>query len=127
MIILSQQNPFATLTIKVFRTVKKKYFYNITPMSKFDDGLPDYHERTKQSFKASKPLIAELVQFIDRDALPREKYDISFTEGDPNCFGTVKLYSYILIGRILVELGLICAIINYSEPPKAPFTNLTLL
>ena len=97
------------------RTVRKKLIYNIGPLHKFDGGDPDYFDKLKKSFKDGHPLIPELAQFVNREKLPREKYDITFTEGDPDCFGKIKLYSHILIEKILEELGLIAAINSYKR------------
>ena len=35
-----------------YRTSQKKVILSIGPLSRFDDGLPDYVERLKKSFKA---------------------------------------------------------------------------
>ena len=106
---------------KGVRTVRKKYIYNIGPMSKYDDGLPNYHERLKESFKAGKPLIPELLPYVDKEQRPREQYDITFTQGDPDCFGKVKLYSHVLIEKILNELGLVTLINSYKRTTKYDF------
>jgi hypothetical protein len=38
--------------------------------------------------------------------MPREKYVFTYEEGDPACFGNPKLFSHVLIERIIEELGL---------------------
>lgn len=99
------------------RSVRKKCILNIGPLSKFDDGQPDYIERLKQSFKNGSPLIPSLQPFCSSQPV-REKYRIDLSEGDPFCFGHPKLYSHVLIERILEELGLIKFFNNYKQ-----FTN----
>ena len=37
------------------KTVRKKVILNIGPLSKFDDGKPDYVKRLKESFKNGNP------------------------------------------------------------------------
>lgn len=43
------------------RTSQKKLILSIGPLSRFDDGQPDYVARLKKSFKAGNPLIPELL------------------------------------------------------------------
>lgn len=90
---------------KGIKTATKTVVYNIGPLSRFDDGKPDYVTRLKQSFKNGKPIIPELQRFCS-DPLPKEHYDIHFEEGDPDCIGHPKLFSQVLIERILEELGM---------------------
>ena len=54
---------------KGIKTSTKSVVYNIGPLSRFDDGNPDYVERLKQSFKQGKPIIPELQHFCT-DPLP---------------------------------------------------------
>lgn len=105
---------------KGIKTATKTVVYNIGPLSRFDDGQPDYVQRLKESFKNGKPLIPELQQFCS-DPLPKEHYDIHFEEGDPDCFGHPRLFSQILIERILEELGMIGYFRQYKTYTKAQF------
>ncbi len=45
---------------KGIKTATKTVVLNIGPLSRFDDGLPDYVDRLKKSFKAGTPLIPAL-------------------------------------------------------------------
>lgn len=83
----------------------KQVLLNIGPLDRFDDGLPDYLNRLKKSFKAGVPLIPDLEPFCS-STKPAQTYQFSFNEGSPDCFGHPKLFSYILLERILEELGL---------------------
>ena len=78
---------------------------NIGSLEKFDDGQPDYLGRLRRSFKAGQPLIPSLEQYCTGE-IPREKYTFAFEEGSPECAGAPKLYSHLLLERILEELGL---------------------
>jgi len=86
-------------------TTRRTVLLNIGPLDKFDDRQPDYVGRLRRSFKAGQPLIAELEPFCSKE-VPREKYSFSFEEGDTFCFGTPKIFSHLLIERILEELGI---------------------
>lgn len=90
---------------KGIKTSTKKVVLNIGPLSRFDDGLPDYVERLKKSFKAGQPLIPLLSPYCEKVA-PAEIYHFSINEGSPDCFGHPKLFSHLLLERMLAELGL---------------------
>ena len=83
----------------------KKVLLNIGPLDRFDDGLPDYVVRLKKSFKAGSPLIPSLEPYCASGKMA-ETYHLSFSEGSPECFGHPKLFSHVLLERILEELGL---------------------
>lgn len=97
----------------------KKVILNIGPLDRFDDGQPDYLERLKKSFKAGNPLIPSLIPYCSSEK-PAETYHFSIQEGSPSCFGHPKLFSHVLLGRILEELGLNTFFSSYKG-----FTKLT--
>ena len=84
---------------------QKQVVYNIGPLDRFDDGQPDYVERLKKSFKAGNPLIPALLPYCSAGKSV-ETYRFSIREGSPDCFGHPKLFSHLLLERILEELGL---------------------
>ena len=84
---------------------QKKVIKNIGPLDRFDDGQPDYVDRLKKSFKAGNPLIPDLLPYCSISQ-PAETYRFSIREGSPDCFGHPKLFSHLLLERILEELGL---------------------
>ena len=83
----------------------KKVLLNIGPLSRYDDGQPDYLNRLKQSFKAGNPLIPSLRPYCSADRVV-ETYRFAIQEGSPDCFGHPKIFSHLLLERILEELGL---------------------
>ena len=90
---------------KGVKTARKKVVYNIGPLSKFDDGKPNYIERLKKSFKAGNPIISSLEKYCNTENLP-VVHKFTITEGSPDCFGNPKIFSNILLERILEEIGL---------------------
>ena len=84
---------------------QKQVVFNIGPLDRFDDGLPDYVERLKKSFKAGSPLIPALLPYCSKEQ-PAETYRLSIKEGSPDCFGHPRLFSHLLLEKILEELGL---------------------
>lgn len=88
-----------------YKVSQKKVILNIGPFDRYDDGQPDYLERLRRSFKAGDPLIPSLLPYCSTEK-PAETYRFSFSEGSPDCFGHPKLFSHLLLERILEELGL---------------------
>ena len=101
-------------------TCKKKLIYSIGPLSKFDDGKPDYVQRLKDSFKNGSPLIEALKPYCEK-AQPLEHYKLEYTEGDPYLIGNPKLYSHVLIEQIMKEIGLIDLFAHYKSIYKIEF------
>ena len=99
---------------------RKKVLLNVGPVSKFDDGKPDYIKRLKESFKNGNPLIPALLPYVDRKPI-KETYDISFKEGDPDCIGHNKLFSNALIERIMEEIGITTFIGKYKAQTNYEF------
>lgn len=98
----------------------KNVILNIGPLDRFDDGQPHYIERLKKSFKAGNPLIAELKPYCGENHSV-EKYSFSFTQGSPDCFGHPKIFSYILLEKMLEELGLNTFFSSYKAFTKIKF------
>ena len=96
---------------------RKHCIFHIGPLSRFDDGKPDYVKRLKESFKNGNPLIKELLPYVDHKPI-KETYDVSFKEGDPDCIGHNKLFANALIERIMEEIGVTSFITRYKQ-----FTN----
>lgn len=90
---------------KGVKTSTKTVILNIGPLSRFDDGKPDYIGRLKKSFKAGSPLIPALLPYCLNEQ-PTETYPMSIKEGSPDCFGHPRLFSHLLLEKILEELGL---------------------
>ena len=52
---------------KGVKTSTKTVILNIGPLSRFDDGQPDYIGRLKNSFKAGCPLIPALLPYCSNE------------------------------------------------------------
>ena len=93
---------------------RKKTILNIGPLSRFDDGKPDFVQRLKDSYKEGKPIIDLLLPYIEEPVA--KKHVITFEDGDMSCIGNPKLVSQILLDRLCVQLGLdkLCATLKHS-------------
>lgn len=99
----------------------KRVVFNIGPLSRYDDGQPDYVERLKKSFKAGTPLIPSLLPYCTGDNRPAETYRFAINEGSPDCFGHPKLFSHLLLERILEELGISAFFSSYKGFTKLEY------
>lgn len=99
---------------------QKQVVYNIGPLDRFDDGQPDYVQRLKKSFKAGVPLIPALEPYCQPGTPPQE-YQFSIKEGSSDCFGHPRLFSHVLLERILEELGLNTFFSSYKGFTKSQY------
>ena len=99
---------------------RKNVILNVGPVSKFDDGKPDFVRRLKDSFKDGNPLIKSLLPYVEKKPI-KETYDISFKEGDPDCIGHNKIFANSLIERIMEEIGITNFIGKYKAQTNYEF------
>lgn len=105
---------------KGIKTATKRVVLNIGPLSRYDDGQPDYVERLKKSFKAGKPLIPVLLSYCEKEQ-PAETYQTQITEGSVDCIGHPKLFSGVLLERMMEELGLNTFFSSYKSFTKLQY------
>ena len=87
-----------------YRTSQKKVILNLGPLSRYDDGQPDYVARLKQSFKDGNPLIPELLPYVGEKK--PEKYTVTFEVGNPHCFGHPRWFAPCVLDPVFSALGL---------------------
>ena len=105
---------------KGLKTSTKTVVLNIGPLSRFDDGQPDYVERLKKSFKAGSPLIPALLPYCSKEQ-PAETYRLALRQGSPDCFGHPRLFSHLLLEKMLEELGLQSFFSSYKRLTKLEY------
>ena len=103
-----------------YKVSQKKVILNIGPLARYDDGQPDYLERLRKSFKAGVPMIPALEPYCEL-LKTREKYRFTFEEGDPNCAGETKIFSHMLLERVIEELGLLSLFGTYKGYRKIEY------
>lgn len=85
-------------------TVTKKTILNIGPLSRYDDGKPNYVQRLKESYRNGNPLIPELLPYVGEE--PVRKYTIEITAGGEYCYATPKRFAPCLLDPVFSVLGL---------------------
>ncbi len=103
-----------------YKVSQKKVILNIGPLERFDDGQPNYVERLKLSFKAGSPLIPALQPYCSENSSTKT-YRFAIQEGSRDCFGHPKLFSHLLLERILEELGLNTFFSSYKAFTKLEY------
>ena len=99
---------------------RKKTVKNIGPVSKFDDGDPDFIERLKASYAAGNPILEELKPFLNSPP-SQEVYNIRLVEGTDDCVAHPRLVSGLLFEKILEDLDLSSLIRSYKNRYDVPF------
>lgn len=92
----------------------KKETKSIGPVSKFDDGKPDFIERLKASFSAGTPIIKELEPYVNKN-IKKEIYNFQIHEGTEECIGNPKLFSHLFLDKLMDEIGLTSYIARYKS------------
>ena len=83
---------------------RRKNVLNLGPLSRHDDGKPDYLRRLRESFKAGKPLIKALEPYVE--GATKSKVTITFEEGDAKCLGEPKRMAATILDPVFRALGL---------------------
>lgn len=87
------------------RKEKKRTLLNLGPLSRFDDGRPDFLIRLRKSFKEGHPLIAELKKLAATEiALPKVRVDFDISNAS-DCFCEPKNIGYFLLDGLYDSLG----------------------
>ena len=104
---------------------RKHVLLNLGSLDKLSDGKPDFYDRLRLSVKQGKPLLKVIEPFLKNDKsneTPKDDYyEFKIKKGDPILIGHPKLYSQVLIERILEELGLIRFFSQYRSMNNITF------
>ena len=93
---------------------KKKTIKNIGPVTKFDDGKPDFIARLKASYAAGNPILDVLKPYVSK-SVPQEVYNIRLCEGTDECIAHPKLTSSLLFEMLLEKLDISQLIRSYKN------------
>ena len=83
---------------------RRKVVLSLGPMSRHDDGKPDYLRRLRESYRAGRPLIKELEPYVDGAA--KGKVTVTFSAGDPTCLGKPRRMAATILDPVFRALGL---------------------
>ena len=83
---------------------RRKVVLSLGPMSRHDDGKPDYLRRLRESYRAGRPLIKELEPYVDGAA--KGRVTVTFNAGDPTCLGKPRRMAATILDPVFNALGL---------------------
>jgi len=106
---------------------RRKNVLNLGPLSRHDDGKPDYLLRLRESFRAGRPLIKELEPYVD--GAQKSKVTITFVEGDAKCLGESKRMAATILDPVFNALGLdeLFASVKFSSKIQYDLTGIVRL
>ena len=82
----------------------KRLVLGLGPLSRHDDGRPDYLGRLRQSFREGRPLIPELLPYVG--GAPKEEWVVKFRAGDAKCIGEPRRLAACVLDPVFSALGL---------------------
>ena len=105
----------------------KELVLGLGPLSRHDDGRPDYLQRLRASFRAGKPLIKELEPFVGE--APKERILVPFEPGDAKCLGKPRRMAATILDPVFRALGLdeLFASIKFSSKIGYDLTGIVRL
>lgn len=83
---------------------RKKLILSLGRYDQYDDGQPDYMQRLRQSFAEKKPLIPELLPYVEH--APKASWHFEIEEGSEYCTAKPKRFSPCLLDAVFTALGL---------------------
>lgn len=95
-----------SITVDGIRKNRKRTIRNLGPLSRFDDGNPDFLARLRKSFKDGSPIIEELKDLVATGA-PEDRITISICRSnDSDAFIDPKNVGYFLLDSLYDSLGI---------------------
>ena len=70
---------------------RKKLILSLGRYDQYDDGQPEYMQRLRQSFAEKRPLIPELMPYVEQ--APKIKVRFEIEQGSPYCVAAPKRFA----------------------------------
>ncbi len=106
-----------SVNIEGVRKNRKRVIRNIGPLSRFDDGKPDYVKRLKKSFLEGVPIIESLGDLIAGKTISK-KVSIEFNRGDVAAFCDPKNIGYFVLDALYDGLGINDVLAKYKSDSR---------
>jgi transposase len=102
------------------RKNRKRVIRNIGPLSRFDDGKPDFVRRLKKSFLEGSPLIKDLNDLISEKAVSK-KISVEFNRDDESAFSDPKNIGYFVLDALYDGLGINEVLAKYKSASRLEY------
>jgi len=104
----------------VFKS-RKRVVRNLGPLSRFDDGKPDYLARLRESFKEGRPLIPELADLVQGNPA-KDRVTIHFDRKvEQDCMLDPKNIGYFLLDGLYDALGIYDVLNKHKSMTKIKY------
>jgi transposase len=103
------------------RKNRKRTIRNIGPLSRFDDGKPDYLNRLRESFRAGAPLIESLTDLAGGAPVPgfvSARYD---RNSNADVFSDPKNIGYFFLDALYDALGIYDVLNKYKSDSRVEY------
>ncbi len=109
-----------SVNVEGVRKNRKRVIRNIGPLSRFDDGKPDYVKRLKKSFLEGTPIIEDLKDLITVKAASK-KVLIEFNRDDESAFSNPKNIGYFILDALYDGLGINDVLAKYKSDSRLAY------
>jgi len=100
---------------------KRYVVCNIGPLSRYDDGEPEYLKRLRESFRAGKPIIRILEDYVNHKPIEKKiKIELKVEE-EKECFSVPKNIGYFLLDGLYDWLGIYDVLTKYRSKRKLEY------
>lgn len=100
---------------------RRRVVRNIGPLSRYDDGKPDYLARLRQSFKDGNPIIESLSDLVEGKPV-RRRIKVEYNlENEEDCFSNPKNIGYFLLDALYDKLGIYDVLNKHKSRTKIEY------
>jgi transposase len=100
---------------------RRQVVRNIGPLSRYDDGLPNYLGRLRESFRSGEPLIPLLDEYVS-DTYREKKIRFELDANDnEQCFSAPKNLGYFLLDALYDALGIYDVLNRHKSDRKIAY------
>jgi transposase len=109
-----------SVNVEGVRKNRKRVIRNIGPLSRFDDGKPEYVRRLKKSFLEGAPIIEDLNDLIAAKAVSK-KVMVEFNRDDESAFSDPKNIGYFVLDALYGGLGINDVLAKYKSDSRLTY------
>ena len=110
-----------TFSVNGARKHQRCVVRNIGPLSRYDDGLPNYISRLRESFRNGTPIIPLLNEYVS-GVVPQKKIRFELdVDNDEQCFSHPKNIGYFLLDGLYDALGIYDVLNQYKSDNHFPY------